>query len=201
MLRFASASLLPCLLLAGCQSLPIASGGSGGAVEFHYSPAENLEALDRATFLSARRSIDLCAYSLTDHALTEALTAAAQHGVKVRIYLDRSQTDGEISREEKKGRGSDGEEDPTDAGALAQLAATPNIELRVKHSKTLMHLKSYVVDGQLLRSGSANFSPTGEKRQDNDLSFQHDPALVQGFETNFEHLWDRTDNDPLPATH
>jgi phosphatidylserine/phosphatidylglycerophosphate/cardiolipin synthase-like enzyme len=32
-----------------------------------------------------------------------------------------------------------------------------------------MHLKSYQIDGRLLRTGAANFSAPGLKRQDNDL--------------------------------
>jgi phosphatidylserine/phosphatidylglycerophosphate/cardiolipin synthase-like enzyme len=33
----------------------------------------------------------------------------------------------------------------------------------------LMHLKGYCVDHRLFRTGSANFSRSGETRQDNDL--------------------------------
>jgi phosphatidylserine/phosphatidylglycerophosphate/cardiolipin synthase-like enzyme len=32
-----------------------------------------------------------------------------------------------------------------------------------------MHLKRYQIDGRLLRTGAANFSASGLKRQDNDL--------------------------------
>ena len=32
-----------------------------------------------------------------------------------------------------------------------------------------MHLKAYAIDGQVLRTGSANFSTSGENAQDNDL--------------------------------
>jgi phosphatidylserine/phosphatidylglycerophosphate/cardiolipin synthase-like enzyme len=32
-----------------------------------------------------------------------------------------------------------------------------------------MHLKSDQIDGKLLRTGAANFSASGRKRQDNDL--------------------------------
>ena len=35
-----------------------------------------------------------------------------------------------------------------------------------------MHLKSYAVDGGLLRTGSAKWSPTGLKRQDNDVPYE-----------------------------
>lgn len=187
-------ALLP---LAGCQQTTTLPTGSL-SLETHYSPAENLEALDRNAFEHAHSSIDLCAYSLTDHALAQALEDAAQRGVHIRIYLDRSQTAGELSRETRYDQHSRAdEESESDTGVLQQLAATPNVELRIKHSKTLMHLKSYVIDNQLLRSGSANFSPTGEKRQDNDLTFTRDRQDVQRFESNFRQIWSRPDNDPL----
>ena len=32
-----------------------------------------------------------------------------------------------------------------------------------------MHLKAYSIDGEVLRTGSANFSTSGENAQDNDL--------------------------------
>jgi phosphatidylserine/phosphatidylglycerophosphate/cardiolipin synthase-like enzyme len=32
-----------------------------------------------------------------------------------------------------------------------------------------VHLKSYQIDGKMLRTGAANFSASGLKRQDNDL--------------------------------
>jgi phosphatidylserine/phosphatidylglycerophosphate/cardiolipin synthase-like enzyme len=32
-----------------------------------------------------------------------------------------------------------------------------------------MHLKSYQIDGRVLGTGAANFSPVGLKREDNDL--------------------------------
>jgi hypothetical protein len=40
-----------------------------------------------------------------------------------------------------------------------------------------MHLKSYQIDGRLLRTGAANFSASGLKRQVNDLIVidQHSP--------------------------
>jgi hypothetical protein len=49
------------------------------------------------------------------------------------------------------------------------LAETPGIEIRIKHKASApMHLKSYQIDGRLLRTGAANFSASGLKRQDND---------------------------------
>jgi phosphatidylserine/phosphatidylglycerophosphate/cardiolipin synthase-like enzyme len=62
------------------------------------------------------------------------------------------------------------------------------------------NFKSYLIDSELLRTGSANFSPTGEKRQDNDLTFIRDSVSIRGFKDNFERLWSRTDNEPLASS-
>lgn len=204
MLRKRPLFLVLALSLTGCRQIPFpAITPSTGTLEVHYSPAENLEALDSAMLRNAHSSIDLCAYSLTDRSLTEAIASAAARGVRVRIYLDRIQTLGELAHSERS-RGPrdsfDPEQEPlspADTDVLRRLAANPNVTIRVKHSRTLMHLKSYLVDATTLRSGSANFSPTGEKRQDNDLTFTHDRDSIQHFAVNFDRIWDRNDNDPL----
>ncbi len=148
----------------------------------HYAPDENLERVDTDLLATATHTLDVAAYALTDFALRDALIAAAGRGVVVRIYLDKVQSAGEEKR---------------DDDVLQALAATPRITLRIKHSAVLMHLKSYTIDRTVLRSGSANFSPTGEKRQDNDLSVTRNTVAVQAFEQHFDEMWARPDNDPL----
>ncbi|MEO6924175.1 MAG: phospholipase D-like domain-containing protein [Bryocella sp.] len=192
------------LLLTGCHSAP--APGSSQAPQIFYSPATNLEAIDTRLLRSAAHSIDVCAYALTDRAVLHALEQAGARGVRVRIYVDRGQTQGQLTRESKARsstrRETDAElpdrgESATELATLSSLASAPGVEVRVKHSKTLMHLKSYVVDNNTLRTGSANFSPTGEKRQDNDLVLTTDPAAVAAFTANFAVLWARPDNEPL----
>ena len=58
----------------------------------------------------------------------------------------------------------------------------------------LMHLKAYAIDGEVLRTGSGNFSRSGLSSQDNDAIFITDPAVVDAFEGNFEHIWARAHN-------
>jgi phosphatidylserine/phosphatidylglycerophosphate/cardiolipin synthase-like enzyme len=45
-----------------------------------------------------------------------------------------------------------------------------------------MHLKSYEIDSKLLRTGAANFSASGLKRQDNDLIVIHSANAAAEFE-------------------
>jgi hypothetical protein len=56
-------------------------------------------------------------------------------------------------------------------GGIIRLAETPGGEIRTKRGRAApMHLKSYQIDGRLLRTGAANVSTSGLKRRDNDLN-------------------------------
>ncbi|MGD0564516.1 MAG: phospholipase D-like domain-containing protein [Roseiarcus sp.] len=145
-------------------------------LELHYSPAENLEQIDVETIDGAGETLDVAAYVLSDVAVIEAMTLAAERGVRIRLFREPSQ---------ERSRG------PTVDTALARLLAEPTVFAKSNKRGAWMHLKAYARDGRLLRFGAANLSASGEKRQDNDLLLTDDPALVKGFETEFETLWSR----------
>jgi phosphatidylserine/phosphatidylglycerophosphate/cardiolipin synthase-like enzyme len=66
-------------------------------------------------------------------------------------------------------------------------AETPGVEVRIKRVKGApMHLKSYQIDGRMLRTGAANFSASGLKRQDNDLIVIETAEAAAAFKHNFE---------------
>jgi phosphatidylserine/phosphatidylglycerophosphate/cardiolipin synthase-like enzyme len=54
-----------------------------------------------------------------------------------------------------------------------------------------MHLKSYQIDDKLLRTGAANFSASGLKRQDNDLVIIKNGQAAAAFKRNFEVVYTR----------
>jgi phosphatidylserine/phosphatidylglycerophosphate/cardiolipin synthase-like enzyme len=175
--------------IEGCNAGPDTASAHtaphrNGNIEVHYSPFENLEKIDVGELQRSHSSVDVLAYSLTDRVVIEALIAAARRGVHVRVYLDNEETTSEMRRTDL-------------ATELQMLASTSNAEVRVKRSRVLQHTKAYVVDGQLLREGSANFSPSALKQQDNDLLLTDDQATIRGFEQNFLQEWERTDNVPL----
>lgn len=153
-------------------------------LESHYAPEENLERVDVAKLRHAKMSIEMFAFSLTDREVIDALKYAATRGVIVCLYLDNEQTANELHR-------------PDLRAALLDLAATPNATVRVKRSRVLQHTKAYVIDTQLLREGSANFSPSALKQQDNDLLLTDDMQAIRTFELSFQLAWNRPDNVSL----
>ncbi|HEY1862891.1 MAG TPA: phospholipase D-like domain-containing protein [Roseiarcus sp.] len=154
----------------------VAPKSTGGASEVHYAPGEDLESIDVALIGQARKQIDMAAYVLTDRAVIRALREAAGRGVKVRIWRDANMA-------AKVG----------DYDVEAQLSdQVQGMELRSNApGGELMHLKDYCVDHRLLRTGSANFSRSGETRQDNDLVALRGPSVCGGFDAKFDRAWGR----------
>ena len=56
------------------------------------------------------------------------------------------------------------------------------------------NLKTVCIDGRILRDGSANWSPSGEKSQDNNARFTLNPREIQRFQQVFEETWKRSGN-------
>ena len=149
-------------------------------VRLYYGPSPETASVDLRTLARAKSSIDMAAYVLTDRGVIDAMSEAAKRGVKVRIYLDGDDAT----------RGSE-----KSADALTALDALPGVVVRRKaNGRDSMHLKSYVVDRRILRTGSANFSYSGERFQDNDVVVLESPALAGAFTKNFESIWARADN-------
>jgi phosphatidylserine/phosphatidylglycerophosphate/cardiolipin synthase-like enzyme len=155
-------------------SLPLPTSG----YDLHFSPAENLEHIDIALIRESPSHLDMAMYALTDQAVAQAIVEVANRGVHVRIYRDLEQYQQEQAR---------------NAYITALFRGNRNIEVRVKRSRTLMHLKQYS-NGHILRLGEANMSPSGLKAQDNSLIITSNAEDIRLFQSNFNELWGRRDN-------
>jgi phosphatidylserine/phosphatidylglycerophosphate/cardiolipin synthase-like enzyme len=150
----------------------------------HYAPDENLEGIDIGVLDHARSRVDVAMYSFTDRPIERELESLAKHRVQIRLYRDQEQY-----REEKQRARERGDTCITD-----ELAAIGNVQVKIKMGKDLMHEKDFDVDGSMLRSGSANWSFGGLRRQDNVAIYTQEPKDVTRFERKFEEMWSRSDN-------
>ncbi len=164
-------------------SVPLSKSG---ADEYHFAPEENLERLDIEHLRGARQSVDVAMYAFTDLALASVLRELADRGVAVRLYRDRSQYETEELKARRFGQPS----------STRLLSGVRNVHIRVKQAseRNLMHLKCVCVDGKLLRDGSANWSPSGEKAHDNSARFTTNSEEIKRFRQAFEAMWRRSGN-------
>jgi phosphatidylserine/phosphatidylglycerophosphate/cardiolipin synthase-like enzyme len=174
------------LLLAGALLLALAAkpylqtqAPVSAPVRVAYGPAQGFDTLDPELIAKAEKNIDMAAYVLSDQRIIEAISAAASRGVRVRLYFDPEQF-------HRIGGVNDN---------ILALVNQPNVQARIKAEQNdMMHLKAYAVDGRWLRTGSTNFSWSGETRQDNDIIIIDSPQAAEQFTRQFEKLWARRDN-------
>jgi phosphatidylserine/phosphatidylglycerophosphate/cardiolipin synthase-like enzyme len=170
--------ILPAILLGAALERGANSAQSpcpvGAAAEIHYGPGEDLERIDVALIREATKQIDVAAYVLTDSTIVEPLREASARGMKVRVWRDASQA-ARLSAFDVE----------------AQLGGrVQGLELQSSRpGGELMHLKGYCVDHRLLRTGSANFSRSGETRQDDDLVALRGESICAEFDAKFDKAW------------
>ena len=151
----------------------------------HYSPGDDIKSVLDALPATARRSLDIEIFGLTDLVLITNVIAAANRGVLVRVMNDHTQESG-----------------PADKHAVQLLvdagAVNGHIAVKVGSSEhgAIDHLKNLIIDGadgaladtSGVFYGSYNFSDTAQK-QDNLAVFTNDPGEVQQALDKFNHDW------------
>jgi cardiolipin synthase len=120
------------------------AGGSNAQL-FIASPAggsESMHLMYLMAFAAAQRSIDLAsAYFVPDRLVKEALIAARERAVRVRLLLPGAHTDSETVRLSSQSEWGD------------LLKAGVEVHL---YQPTMMHTKMVVIDGELVSVGSTN---------------------------------------------
>lgn len=132
----------------------------------------------------ARLSVDAAIYHLNLWSIRDALIAAHQSGVKVRVVMESDNMD-EVEVQ-----------DLVDAG----------IEVIGDRRESLMHNKFVVIDGSQVWTGSLNFTINGAYYNDNNLVCIRASHLAQNYTNEFEEMFVRDffgdnvlDNTPYPS--
>lgn len=120
---------------------------------------------------AARRSLEVCVFTITDDRIARALLAAHRRGVGLRVITDDDKA---------LDRGSD-------VGRL-QDAGVP---VRFDRSEAHMHHKFALFDGELLLTGSYNWTRGAADDNEENFVVLGDPRVVSDFTRAFEALWAR----------
>jgi phosphatidylserine/phosphatidylglycerophosphate/cardiolipin synthase-like enzyme len=137
--------------------------------EAYFSPGE--ECCRRLVGLlgSARKSLDVCVFTITDDRITRALLDAHRRRVAMRIITDN--------------------EKATDLGSDIAEIERAGIPLRIDRTPFHMHHKFAIVDGSLLLNGSFNWTRSASANNQENFVITGDPRLVASFTREFERLW------------
>lgn len=154
---------------------PLERAGDMDAHLFIASPAggsESMHLMYLQAVAAAVRSIDLCAaYFVPDHLIAQALLAARQRGVRVRVLLPGPHIDSETVRLSSR----------ASWGPLLE----GGVEIHV-YQPTMIHVKLLVVDGELVSVGSTNFDIRSFRLNDEASLNVYDREFAQSMTRVFE---------------
>ncbi|NPV85448.1 MAG: DUF1669 domain-containing protein [Anaerolineae bacterium] len=143
----------------------------GGAyVETHFSPEDGVEKKLVTLIDSARQDILFLMYSFTSDALAQAIISRVGAGVAVRGVMDADQV---VSNQ----------------GSEYDRLQAAGVDVRLDGNAGQMHHKVLIIDGNIVVTGSYNFSKNAETRNDENVLIIHDQQVAAEYQKEFEKLY------------
>ena len=120
-------------------------------------------------FVEARRSAEICVFTITDDRIADAIVRAHKRGLAIRIVTD----------DDKAG----------DLGSDIDRLASLGIETKQDRTDRHMHHKFAIFDQSTLLTGSYNWTRGAADRNLENLIVTADPRLLRAFGHEFDRLW------------
>jgi phosphatidylserine/phosphatidylglycerophosphate/cardiolipin synthase-like enzyme len=118
----------------------------------------------------ARKSADICVFTITDDRIATAILAAHQRKVVVRVLTDNDKQ--------------------YDGGSDVDRLRRAGIAVKVDETEHHMHHKFALLDGALLLNGSYNWTRSAGAFNEENLVVTTEPQLVATFARHFAEMWD-----------
>ena len=137
--------------------------------EVYFSLYDNPQKAIIKNINRAEAFINIAMYIFTDREIALPLIDAQKKGVKVRVYLDRSQIESTYN--------------------ISRLLVQKGVKVRISTNNYIMHHKFAVIDNRLLLAGSYNWTFSANNRNDENLMVIDDPEVIARYQNQFEKLW------------
>jgi len=137
--------------------------------EADFSPGEDCPRAIIRLMQNARRTADVCVFTITDDRLSSALLDAHHRGIAFRVITDNDKA--------------------FDEGSDVDRIRRAGVPLRVDRTRFHMHHKFAVIDDQWLLSGSYNWTRGASRDNEENLIVTNDPGLIAAYRRAFERLW------------
>jgi phosphatidylserine/phosphatidylglycerophosphate/cardiolipin synthase-like enzyme len=155
---------------------PVTTPGAARIEGPFFSDGDRIADRIVAAINHSKKSVRISMYDLTEPAITAALEAAQRRGVEVRIVADERQS----------------HEPHSEVPYLAAHGIPVRLSRGYKGNRSIMHNKFAVFDGQLVETGSFNWTTSADQFNFENALFISDPAVAARYEDEFEHIWEQS---------
>lgn len=149
----------------------------GASIQTFFSPRGGTKQAILDTLSKAGKSIRLMAFSITDEDVQKLLVKKHREGVKVEGIFDGCM----ISQY-----------------SIYEDLLTKNIPVMIDGNQALLHSKVFVVDGQVVITGSYNFSKNAEERNNENTLIIRSPKVAGFYNAEFERLKRASQTNKVP---
>ncbi len=137
--------------------------------EAHFSPGEDCRRQLLDLLVSARESIDISVFTISDDRLTDAIYAAYQRNIRVRVITDNDKA--------------------RDEGSDIFYLIDKGVDVRMDKTENHMHHKFAVIDKKILVNGSFNWTRSASDYNQENILVTDEAKLVSAYLNEFESLW------------
>jgi phosphatidylserine/phosphatidylglycerophosphate/cardiolipin synthase-like enzyme len=137
--------------------------------EAHFSPGEDCRRQLLDLLVSARETLDISVFTISDDRLSDAIITAHKRGIQIRLITDNDKA---------QDLGSD----------IARLVGQ-GIDVRMDNTENHMHHKFAIVDKSILVNGSFNWTRSATDYNQENILVTNEPKLVAAYSGEFESLW------------
>jgi phosphatidylserine/phosphatidylglycerophosphate/cardiolipin synthase-like enzyme len=150
----------------GASAGPVPAATEDGLSVF-FSPNGGCADAVIAVIESAKKTLDVQAYYLTSTSIVKAIGQAQERGIKVRVVMDEKAAGEKFS--------------------AATYLSDHSVPVWLDGEHPIAHNKVMLVDGQMIITGSFNFTKSADaEHAENLLVIQNKPKLAAAYVANFE---------------
>jgi phosphatidylserine/phosphatidylglycerophosphate/cardiolipin synthase-like enzyme len=135
-------------------------------IRVYFTPGDSAERAIVDQLLTAKESILVQAYSFTNPAIASALSDARRRGVNVVVLLDKSHR--------------------TQRYSAADFTANAGITTLIDDRHAIAHNKIMIIDGQVVITGSYNFTRAAEKSNAENLVIIESGSVAEKYHNNWQ---------------
>ncbi len=143
--------------------------GEKPVVHAHFAPGDDCPGRIAQLVQSARKSLDICVFTITDNTISRPILEAHKRGVKVRVLTDNDKLE--------------------ELGSDIKEFAEAGIDVKIDRTEAHMHHKFAIFDQTQLLTGSYNWTRGAARFNHENFVVTNDVRLVARFLAVFEDLW------------